>query len=375
MDVPFLDLGAQYDSIKDEIHEAMEPVLENTAFALGPAVEEFEQNYASYCQAEHCVGVSSGTAALHIALHALDIGPRDDVITTPHTFVSTVWAISYVGATPVFVDIDPDTYTIDPAAVDEAITERTQAIMPVHLYGQPADMNPILDLADEYDLSVVEDAAQAHGAEYKGRRAGSMGDIGCFSFYPGKNLGAYGEAGAVVTDDDGLAEKMAELRDHAQPEKYVHNDLGYNYRMDGLQGAVLNVKLRHLDDWTEARRQVASQYEKGLSPIDGAEIPYEAPHSKHVYHLYELQLPTTRVRDDLQAHLDKQGVSTGLHYPTPVHLQDAYAHLEYEEGDFPETEKAARRNLSLPMYPEMNGEMVSHVSASIEDGISTHVYS
>ncbi|MBB4062658.1 DegT/DnrJ/EryC1/StrS family aminotransferase [Salinibacter ruber] len=372
MDVPFLDLGAQYESIKDEVHEAMESVLENTSFALGPAVEEFEANYASYCQTDHCVGVSSGTAALHVALHALGIGEGDEVITTPHTFVSTVWAISYVGATPVFADIDPGTYTIDPEAVEAAVTEKTEAIVPVHLYGQPADMDPILNIADEHDLFVVEDAAQAHGAEYKGQRAGSIGDIGCFSFYPGKNLGAYGEAGAVVTDDAPLAEKMAELRDHAQPEKYVHNDLGYNYRMDGLQGAVLNVKLRHLDDWTDARRRVAQRYEEELSPVGGVETPHEASYAKHVYHLYELQMASEEERNALQDDLDDSNVSTGLHYPTPIHLQEAYDHLGYEVGDFLETERAASRNLSLPMYPEMTDEMISYVSDKIKQKISAH---
>lgn len=365
MEVPFLDLGAQYNSIKEEVKEAMEPVLENTAFALGPAVEEFEENYASYCQTEHCVGVSSGTAALHLALHALDIGPGDEVITTPHTFVSTVWAISYVGATPVFVDIDPDTYTIDPKAVEDAITAQTKALMPVHLYGQPADMDPLLEIADDHGLSVVEDAAQAHGAEYEGRRAGSMGDIGCFSFYPGKNLGAYGEAGAVVTDDEGLSEKMAELRDHAQPEKYVHNDLGYNYRMDGLQGAVLNVKLKHLDEWTNARRAVAADYDERLAKIDGIKTPQEASYAKHVYHLYEIQLSSKQRRDELQTYLDDQGIDSGLHYPIPVHMQEAYDHLGYRKGQFPKTEKAARCNLSLPMYPELEESQLEFVVAEI----------
>ncbi len=361
MKVPFLDLKAQYAAIKPEIQAAVNNILDTAAYALGPAVDEFESNFASYCHAEYSAGLNSGTSALHLALTALGIGPGDEVITTPHTFIATIWAISYTGATPVFADINADTYTISADEITKKITPKTKAILPVHLYGQPADMDAIAEIASAGRLLVIEDAAQAHGAEYKSKRCGSMGDAACFSFYPGKNLGAYGEAGAVVTNNRATADKIKLLRNHSQPSKYYHTRLGYNYRMDGIQGAVLNVKLRHLERWTIRRRAIASRYSEAFAAISLYKIPSEAPYSRHVYHLYELGLPSDRSRDKLQAYLLACGIQAGLHYPIPVHLQQAYSDLGHREGDFPATEKAAGCLISLPIYPEMSAEMVDYV--------------
>ena len=346
---------------------AIEGVMASSTYVLGPAVERFEKRFADYCQTEHCVGVSSGTAALHLALLALDIGPGDEIITTPHTFVATAWAISYVGAKPVFVDIDPNTFTIDPKQIEEKITARTRAIIPVHIYGQPADMRPIVDVAERHGIAVIEDAAQAHGAEYEGRRSGSLGTIGCFSFYPGKNLGAYGEAGAVVTDDRSIAERVKQLRNHAQPTRYVHSELGYNYRMDAIQGAILDVKLSYLDDWNSDRRRTAVQYDHLLGEVDVLRLPAEAQYSRHVYHIYAILLESEEARDSLQQWLSDANIQTGKHYPIPVHLQQAYRWLEHFQGDFPVTESTAKRELSLPMYAELTDEEVRYVADSILD--------
>jgi dTDP-4-amino-4,6-dideoxygalactose transaminase len=365
--VPFVDLQAQFRPIADEVRSAIDGVLESSEFVLGETVESFERDFAAYCSREHCVGVSSGTAALHLALRALDIGPGDEVITVPNTFIATVWAISYVGATPVFVDVDDETYNMAVDTVEKKITDKTKAILPVHLYGHPADMDPIHELAQRNQLYVVEDASQAHGAEYRGRPAGSMSDVSCFSFYPGKNLGAYGDAGAVVTNDIRIAERVRQLRHHAQSERYVHSELGYNYRMDGIQGAVLNVKLRYLDEWTSDRRRVATAYAQGLTGLDALQLPIEASYAKHVYHIYAILLESEKTRHSLQEWLSEAGIETGRHYPIPVHLQKAYTWLGHSPGDFPVAESIAKRELSLPIYAELTEADLLRITDSILD--------
>ncbi|MFN2510488.1 MAG: DegT/DnrJ/EryC1/StrS family aminotransferase [Pyrinomonadaceae bacterium] len=359
--IPFVDLKAQYLSIKDEIDAAIAAVLESCQFVLGEQVEAFESDFADYCQVSHAVGVNSGTSALHLALLAAGVQPGDEVITVGYTFVASVAAICYTGARPVLVDIDPRSCTMDPARVEAAITPRTKAIMPVHLYGTCADMDPILEIAHRHDLIVIEDAAQAHGAEYKGQRAGNIGNLACFSFYPGKNLGAYGEGGAVVTNDREYAEVVKRLRDHGQSQKYHHDEVGYNYRMEGMQGAVLGVKLRHLDDWNTARRQHAAAY-RALLADTGLRLLEEIPYARSVYHIFPV---FTTQRDHLVEHLKAQGVSTGIHYPIPVHLQSGYRDLGYKVGDFPHTEQACNEVLSLPMYAELSSEAVIEVSDAI----------
>lgn len=362
--IPFLDLKAQYGNIKDEINAAVSKVLENTQFILGDEVTAFEKEFAAYCDADYGIAVNTGTSALHLALLAAGIGAGDEVITIPFTFVATVAAICYTGATPVFVDIDPVSYTIDVTQIEAAITERTKAILPVHLYGQPADMEPILEIARRYGLTVIEDAAQAHRSEYKGQRVGSIGDLGCFSFYPGKNLGAYGEGGMVVTNNPEYAHTLRMLRDWGQECKYHHILKGYNYRMDGLQGAILRVKLRYLDGWTEARRAHAALYDELLP--SGVKTPTVLPYSHHVYHIYAVR---SQQRDALQKRLHEQGVQTGIHYPIPVHLQQAYAELKYQPGDFPCAELAANEVLSLPMYPELPQEDLKIISTAVRESI------
>jgi dTDP-4-amino-4,6-dideoxygalactose transaminase len=347
--IPLVDLKAQYRDLKLEIDAAIGHVLENAQFALGPAVEAFERDFSSYCDTTETVGVNSGTSALHLALLAVGVRPNDEVITVPFTFVATVAAIEYVGARPVFVDIDPEYHTMDPAALERAITPRTRAVLPVHLFGQLANMDPIVEIARRHGLAVIEDACQAHGALDKGRRAGSIGDIGCFSFYPGKNLGAYGEGGAAVTNRASYAEQMRLQRSWGEKVRYEHSIRGFNYRMDGIQGAVLGVKLRHLERWTDARRKLAANYGRLLSGT-GVRTPAERPGARHVYHLYAVRL---RRRDAWRAHLLQQGIQTGMHYPIPVHLQPAYRDLGYTAGDFPVAETAAGEVLSLPLFPEM----------------------
>src|SRR5208282_3598991 len=346
--VPYLDLKAQYRSIKPEIDAAISRVLESSEFVLGSEVAGFEQEFAAYCGTAECIALNSGTSALHLALLAANVGPDDEVITVPFTFVASVAAITYTGARPVLVDIDPRSFTIDPSAIDAAITPHTKAILPVHLYGQPADMDPIMEVARRHGLVVIEDAAQAHGAKYKGRPVGSIGDIACFSFYPGKNLGAYGEGGAVTTNNPEHARTIRMLRDWGQDRKYHHVLRGFNYRMEGFQGAILRAKLRHLERWTEARRAVVQQYDELLAD-SGVETPAEMPWARHVYHVYTLR---TEDRDGLQASLQAEGIQTGIHYPVPVHLQPAYADLGYGRGTFPRSEAAAEQVLSLPLYPE-----------------------
>ena len=365
--VPFLDLKAQYRSIKAEILPAINTVLDNCSYILGGEVAAFEREFSAYQSALHGIAVNTGTSALHLALLSAGIGPGDEVITVSFTFVATVAAIVYTGARPVFVDIDPKTLTMDVNAIEKAITPRTKAILPVHIHGQAADMDPIIALANRYRLVVIEDACQAHGAEYKGRRVGSIGDMGCFSFYPGKNLGAYGEGGMVVTNSQKHEHTIRMLRDWGAESKYCHTLKGYNYRMEGMQGAVLRVKLRHLEEWTEARRANAKRYDELLAGT-GVPTPFESPFNRHVYHIYAIRVPE---RSAFQSALAARGIQSGIHYPIPVHLQPAYADLGYVKGDFPHTEAAAGEVLSLPMYAELTSEQVKQVCHTIQE-ILTH---
>jgi dTDP-4-amino-4,6-dideoxygalactose transaminase len=360
--VPFLDLKAQYKQMKPEIDAAVLRVIDSAQFVLGPDVAAFESRFASYCDVKHCLAVSSGTSALHLALLAAGVGPGDEVITVSMTFVATTAAILYSGAKPVFVDVDPITWTMNPALIEAAITPRTKAILPVHLHGLMADMDPIMEIARRHKLIVIEDAAQAHGAEYRNRRAGSIGDLGCFSFYPGKNLGAYGEGGAVVSNNADFAKRIALLRDWGQESKYNHVIHGYNYRMDGVQGAVLNVKMNYIEAWTEARRWVAARYEQLLAK-HGCERPTPPEYCRHVYHVYAVRLEH---RDAAQKMLQAAGFGTGIHYPVPVHLQHAYGHLGYRAGDLPVTEILAHQFLSLPIYAELQATQVAEVVAELE---------
>ena len=360
--IPFVDLKTQYRAIRTEIEAAITRVLDSGQYVLGEEVSHFEREFASYCKVQDAVAVNSGTSALHLALLAAGIGPGDEVITTPHTFVATVAAIGYVGARPVFVNIDPHTFTLDPELIEAAMTPRSRAIIPVHLYGQMADMDGILGIARRRNLVVIEDAAQAHGAEFKGRRAGSMGDLGCFSFYPGKNLGAYGEGGAVVTNNPEFDRTLRMLRDWGAERKYGHVLKGFNYRMDGIQGAILRVKLRHVEGWTEARRAHAARYNCLLAG-SGYPTPAEASCARHVYHIYAIRSAN---RDRLQSSLHDRGVQTGVHYPIPVHLQRAYADPQYGPGSFPHAEAAAREVLSLPMFPELTQVQQDEVATALQ---------
>lgn len=364
--IPFLDLKAQYASIKDELDAAVLGVLASTQYVLGEEVAAFERAFATYCDARHAIAVNTGTSALHLALLAAGVGPGDEVVTVPMTFVATVSAICYTGARPVFVDVEPVTLTMDPEKLEAAITPRTKAIMPVHLYGQMADMGAIAAIAGRHGLPIIEDACQAHGAEFGGRRAGSFGLSGCFSFYPGKNLGACGEGGIVVTNDDQQMKTIRMLRDWGQEQRYHHALKGFNYRMDGIQGAVLRVKLRHLDGWTEARRQRARHYSRLLAGPSRIKTPVEATGRRHVYHVYAIR---THDRDGLQRALQAEGIQTGLHYPIPIHLQKAHLDLGYQAGDFPNSEAAARESLSLPIYPEMTERQVEQVVAAMEQEV------
>ena len=365
--VPSLDLRAQYRSIKPEIDAAVARVLDSGQFVLGSEVAAFEQEFATHCGAAECIALNSGTSALHLALLAAGIGPGDEVITVPFTFVASVAAILYVGARPVLVDIDPRSFTLDPTAIEAAITHRTKAILPVHLYGQPADMDPIIEVARRHGLVVIEDAAQAHGGQYKGRPVGSLADMACFSFYPGKNLGAYGEGGAVTTSNPDYTRTIRMLRDWGQDRKYHHVLRGFNCRMEAFQGAILRVKLRHLERWTEARRAIVDKYNRRLAD-SGVERPTEMPWAQHVYHLYTLR---TGNRDALQKALLENGIQTGIHYAAPVHLQPAYANLGYRPGALPQSEKAAEEVLSLPLYPEMTDAQIERVSQALTDLVAT----
>jgi dTDP-4-amino-4,6-dideoxygalactose transaminase len=356
--VPYLDLRAQYESIKPELLAAIGDVFDSSSYVLGPAVERFEREFAAFCGNAHCVAVSNGTVALHLALVALGIGPGDEVITQANTFIATVAAILHAGATPVLVDVVRPTYAIDVAAVERAIGPRTKAILPVHLFGQPCDLSAIGALAGRRGLALIEDASQAHGATFHGAPIGS-GDVATFSFYPGKNLGAAGEAGGIVVRDEALARRLRLLRNHGSEQKYIHTAVGYNYRLEGLQGAVLGVKLRHLAAWTAARQRIAVRYDAEFAAI---ERPAPLPETTSARHIYAVLVDD---RDGVAERLKKCGVDTNVHYPIPCHLQPGYAHLGYHAGDFPNTEWLARRELSLPIYPEMTALQIDHVVASV----------
>jgi dTDP-4-amino-4,6-dideoxygalactose transaminase len=361
--VPYLDLQAQYNSIRTEVLTALEEICESTRFAQGPATADFETKFAAYCGVDQCVSLNSGTSALHLALRCLNVGPGDEVVTVSMTFIATAWAISYIGATPAFVDIDPVRRTLSPEKLEAAITPRTKAILPVYLYGMPAEMDHINAIAERHGLPVIEDAAQAHGAKYRGKRVGQFGQIACFSFYPSKNLGAYGEGGALVTSDPAIAHRARSLRDHAQSQKYLHDEIGYNYRMDSFQAAVLSIKLKHLDNWNTARIERARYYTELLEG-SSYKLPANIPESECVWHCYVIETPE---RDRVRSALQGAGIQTAVHYPVPIHLQKAYAHLGYKSGDLPVTEALCERCLSLPIYPELSKEKISRVASVLLD--------
>jgi dTDP-4-amino-4,6-dideoxygalactose transaminase len=361
--VPFVDLQMQYRQHRDEFASAMEAVCDRAAFILGEEVDAFEKSFATFCGAKECVGVASGCDALLWAIKACGIGPGDEVITAANTYIATVLAISAAGATPVLVDCREDSYEIDPEQVRQAVTRKTRAILPVHLYGQAADMDEILALAKEHKLKVIEDACQAHGATYKGRACGILGDVGCFSFYPGKNLGAYGDGGAVVTNDREIADKVRMLRNYGQSKKYYHDSIGWNSRLDTIQAAVLNAKLKHLNSWNDSRRQHAAMYREQLGDLP-IRLPQEMPGNKHVYHLFVIRMAR---RDAALEFLKKKDIVCGIHYPVPVHLQKAYASLGYRSGSFPVTEGAASELLSLPMFPELTPDQIAAVCQGLRN--------
>ena len=360
--IPLVDLKAQYASIKPEIQEAINDVLDSAQFINGSAVPEFEVQFAEFCHANHAIGVGNGTDALSLALRALEVGPGDEVVTTANTFIATAEAIVSVGATPVFCDVDPRHFNMTAQGLSDAITPRTRVAIPVHLYGQPSPMREIMDAAREHSLKVIEDAAQAHGADYAGRRIGTWGDLATFSFYPAKNLGAYGDAGAVVTNDDTLANTVRMMKDHGRTQKYLHDFPGVNSRLDTLQAAILSVKLARMEEWNEARRSVVARYDSALSEFSWLTLPTEIPEGRHVYHLYVVQSDS---RDDLLRHLAKEGIGTGIHYPVPLHLQPAFESLGYRQGDFPVAEKLGESILSLPMYPELDDAQLARVVQAI----------
>jgi dTDP-4-amino-4,6-dideoxygalactose transaminase len=366
MKVPFLDLKAHHASMIDKFDGAIREVIESSAFAGGPFVERFEEEFAAYCGANYAIGVGNGTDALWLTLLALGIGEGDEVITVPNTFIATAEAVIYSKAQPVFVDVDETTFTMDPTELEKSLTARTKAIIPVHLFGQPADMDPILEFARAHGLFVIEDAAQAHGAEYKGRKAGTMGDAGCFSFYPGKNLGAFGEAGAVVTNDGELRQKIQNLRDHGQTRKYYHTLMGWNCRMDGIQAAVLSIKLRHLEEANTLRREHALQYNQAFAGLDAIATPFEANYARHVYHVYAIRV---RERDDVWRSLEQKGIGSAVHYPIPIHLQEACRNLGYAPGTFPVAENLADEFLSLPMFPELTEDQIEYVVRCVSETV------
>lgn len=368
MQVPFLDLKVQYRSIKNEIDPAIQNILDNTAFVLGKAVTDFETAFAAEHNVKHCLGVSSGTDGNHLALWALGIQPGDEIIIPANTFIATAWGATLCGAKPVFVDCELDSYNIDPKKIETAITKKTKAIVAVHLYGQSADLDPLREIARKNKLFLVEDCAQAHFAEYKGKRVGGLSDTASFSFYPGKNLGAYGEGGAVTTNNDDVAQKVRMIRDHGAVQKYNHEILGHNYRMEGIQGAVLGVKLKHLNKWTDGRRRAAKKYNELLRDSSFITLPKEMSYAKHVYHLFVILLNYggSKKRDELSKFLNDNGISTGLHYPIPLHIQPCFKDLGYKKGDFPVTEKLAECGLSLPMFPELTDEQIAYVCDKIK---------
>lgn len=365
MKVPVLDLKSEYAELREEILAALDRVGRESAFILGPEVEAFEREFAAFCEAKHCIAVSSGTAALHLGLLALGVQSGDEVITTPNSFLATAEAITYCGGVPVFVDIDPATANLNPKLVERAITPRTRAILPVHLYGRPADMNALSEIAAKYNLRILEDAAQAHGARYRGRRVGSLGNAAAFSFYPTKNLGAYGEGGAITTNDDQIAKFARAARSHGQVARYEHEFVGYNYRMDGFQGAVLRVKLKRLYAWTERRRQIALEYRRLLAGLH-LDLPVDDSRDECVYHQFAVY---ANHRSALIARLAAAEIETVVHYPKPIHLQHAYSSLGYPQGSFPHTERACERVLSLPIYPAMTAEQIAHVAKSVREAL------
>jgi dTDP-4-amino-4,6-dideoxygalactose transaminase len=365
--VPHFDLRKQFSSLRDEIREALDRVCSSTSFILGEEVSEFEKEFAAYCEVKYCVALNSGTSALHLALLALGVKPGDEVITTPNTFIATAEAICYAGAKPVFVDIDPKTANLDPALIELVITDRTKAILPVHLYGRPADMEPILETARKRSLAVIEDACQAHGARYRGRRVGSVGHAAAFSFYPTKNLGAYGEGGGLTTDDPGIAALVRALRNHGQSGPYTHARIGYNYRMGGFQGAVLRVKLKRLEQWNGRRKEIAALYRNVLQGAK-VEIPPDDPRDERVYHLFVVYVER---RDAVRAALEARGVHTGIYYPRPVHLQPAFAALGFGPGSFPQAERACARALSMPFFPEMSDEQVRYAAEQLAEVVGS----
>jgi dTDP-4-amino-4,6-dideoxygalactose transaminase len=361
--VPYLDLQTEYRALRREVLTALEDVCDSARFAQGPMTFDFEAKFAAYCGVDHCVSLNSGTSALHVALRCLNIGPGDEVITVSMTFIATAWAISYVGATPVFVDIDPVRRTLCPDLLEAAITPRTKAMIPVHLYGMPAEMDRIVAIAERHGLPVIEDAAQAHGARYRGKCVGQFGQVACFSFYPSKNLGAYGEGGALITNDAAIAERARSLRDHAQTQKYFHDEMGYNYRMDSFQAAVLSIKLKHLDEWNAARMDCAQRYTELLKD-SSYKVPANLSDSECVWHCYVIEAPE---RDRVRSTLQDLGIQTAIHYPLPIHLQKAYTHLGYKSGDLPVTEALCEHCLSLPIYPELSKEKISRVASALLD--------
>lgn len=366
MQIPFLNLKAQNAAIWSEIQASLEPIMREAQFILGPGVERFEKSFAHYVGTKHCVGLNNGTSALQMALIACDVGADAEVITTPATWISTSWALSYVGAKPVYVDIDPVTYTLDPARIEKAITARTRAILPVHLYGQAADLGPMKALADHHGLTLIEDAAQAHGAYYQGERVGGIGRVGCFSFYPGKNLGCFGEGGCIATNDDAVAERVRWLRDHAQKGRHQHVEIGFNARMEGVQGAVLDAKLPHLDAWNAGRRRNARRYRELLGDLQNIVLPTARVDDGHVWHIFSVILKD-RSRIQVQTALAERGIGTSIHYPTLVPFQPAYAHLGYQVGDFPIAENLFANCLSLPMFPELTEEQIDYVASAFRE--------
>ncbi len=368
MNVPYFDLTAQYAELRDEIRAALDRVCQKASFILGEEVAAFEESFARYCEVKHCVALNSGTSALHLALLSAGVGPGDEVITTANTFIATAEAISYTGATPVFVDIDPATANLDPALIAPAVSSRTKAVVPVHLYGRPAEMNTILEIAKRHNLVVIEDACQAHGARYHGKRVGGFGHSGVFSFYPGKNLGAYGEGGALTTNSDDVARFVREIRTHGESKRYFHDRVGYNYRMEGFQGAVLSVKLKYLDRWNAKRQEFAKLYCDRLKEDSRRNsrirLPQDSPGSESVYHLFTPWVPN---RDAVREELARRGIQTAVHYPVPVHLQKAYAQLGYKPGSLPHTEKACAEVLSMPLFPEMTCEQVVYAADTLSE--------
>jgi dTDP-4-amino-4,6-dideoxygalactose transaminase len=367
MVVPYFDLKKQFSSLRNEIREALERVCSNTSFILGEEVSEFEKEFAAYCEVKYCVALNSGTSALHLALLALGVKPGDEVITTPNTFIATAEAICYAGATPVFVDINPKTGNLDPVLIEPAVTEWTKAILPVHLYGRPAEMEPILEIAHRHGLAVIEDACQAHGARYRGKRVGSIGHAAAFSFYPSKNLSAYGEGGALTTNDAGISDLARALRNHGQSGPYIHARVGYNYRMEGFQGAVLRVKLKRLEQWNARRKEIATLYRRLLQDAK-VEIPQDDLPDERVYHLFVIYVER---RDAVRAALEARGVHTAIHYPRPLHLQPAFAALGYGPGSFPHAERACEQALSMPFFPEMTDAEVQYAAEQLADVVGS----